>query len=394
MSPDSPLRVTPADPGSPPPTRLALRLVAHKKVRTAVAVSGIAFAVLFMFLQLGFLGALRATAVAVSSRFDGDLVLVPAKFLHLSDSGSMPRSRLFQARSIPEVKSVTPLHMRIARWKAPLTGRGCSMFAIGFPLSEAVPLRIEGLANLTRALGSPGSIVVDRVTQEKCGATDTLETVEVREGMRNLVGRYTLGVGFLGDGSLLSSDETYGQMFDGQSSDEVNMGLVRLEAGSDAEAIAERLRLVLPPDTVVLTMEQLNDRQTRFWVEDTAIGTIFQMGAVVGFLVGTMILFQVLSTDIRTHLPQYATMKVMGFTNRRLYLLVLQQSWLFAALGYVPALLLALLVYEAAYRATLVPIAMSGGRALLVLLLSLSMCTVAGLLSLRRIRSADPAELF
>ena len=150
----------------------------------------------------------------------------------------------------------------------------------------------------------------------------------------------------------------------------------------------------MPPDVQILTRSDLDALQTRYWVEDTAIGSIFGVGALVGFVVGTMILFQVLSTDIRSHLPQYATMKAMGFANHRIYLLVVQQSWLFAALGYAPAFVAALGVYRLAYDETRIPIFMTTERALSVLALCLIMCTTSAILSLRRIRNADPAELF
>jgi putative ABC transport system permease protein len=373
---------------------MALRLIAHKKVRTAVGVSGIAFAVLFMFLQLGFSGALTATAVAVSSNLEGELVLVSTRFLHIAETGSIPRSRLFQAMAVPEVSSVTPLYMRFARWRAPETGRRCSMFTIGFPLSGPPPLRLPGLAESLPALAAPGSLAADRISQDKCGVTESLGAVEVRERTMQAVSRYSMGIGFLGDGSMIVSDETYAQIFEGQSLDAVDMGLLRLRPGSDAEAVSARLNQILPEDTMVLTRRKLDDLQSRYWVDDTAIGSIFALGTIVGFLVGTMILYQVLSTDIRSQLPQYATMKAMGYPNAQIYLLVLQQSWIFAALGYIPALLSALLVYQVAYDATRIPISMDAVRAILVFALSLVMCTVSGLLSLRRVGHADPAELF
>jgi len=373
---------------------MALRLIAHKKVRSAVGVSGIAFAVLFMFLQLGFSGALRATAVAVSSHLDGELVLVSTRFLHIAETGSIPRSRLFQAMAVPEVRSVTPLYLRFARWKAPSSSHRCSMFTIGFPLYGPSPLRLPGLDDALPALRAPGTLAADRISQDQCGVDDALDVVEVRERNMNAVGRYSMGIGFLGDGSMIVSDETFAQIFEGQSLDAVDMAVVGLRPGSNVEAASARLSEILPKDTMVLTRKRLDDLQSRYWVEDTAIGSIFALGTIVGFLVGTMILYQVLSTDIRSQLPQYATMKAMGFPNERIYLLVLQQSWIFAALGYLPALLLALLVYQAAYDATRIPIAMNILRAVVVLVLSLAMCTVSGLLSLRRVSSADPAELF
>ena len=372
----------------------ALRLLAHRKIRTAVAISGIAFAVLFMFLQLGFSGALNETATAVSSKLRGDLVVTSVKFLHLGQTGSIPRSRLFQARALPEVMTAVPLYVRFARWIGPSSGRRCSMFAIGFPMGGTAPVSFTGLAELLPALSAPGSIAADLVSQQKCGVTSELRSVEVREQARRVIGAYSLGVGFLGDGSLVTSDETYGQIFQSQSLDNIDIGMITLREGSDLQAVAARLRQVLPPDTLVMTRSELDGRQVRYWVEDTAIGNIFRLGTIVGFLVGMMILFQVLSTDIRAQLPQYATMKAMGFANQHIYALVLQQSWLFALLGYLPATLLAMVVYAAAYDATLIPIAMTRTRAISVLILSLVMCTISGALSLSRIGRADPAELF
>src|SRR5688572_16935771 len=135
---------------------MALRLIAHQKIRTAVGVSGIAFALLFIFLQLGFSGALTATAVAVSSHLEGELVLVSTRFLHVAGAGSSPRSRLFQAMAVPGVASVTPRYMRFARWKSPAGGSRCSMFTVGFPVSGPPPRKRPGLAEAVPRLAAPG----------------------------------------------------------------------------------------------------------------------------------------------------------------------------------------------------------------------------------------------
>jgi putative ABC transport system permease protein len=371
----------------------AWSLLAHRKRRTAVAVGGIAFAILFMFLQLGFSGALRATATAVSSRLDGDLVLVSSRFLHLTQSGSIPRSRLVAIRGIAEVEDVVPIYVRFARWKAPSTGRRCSMLALAFPPGGRLPLRL-GAVSGAAALAEPGSVLADRESQEKCGVGPGLREVEVRERPVRVAGFFGLGVGFLGDGALLASDDTYAQLFAGSSLDEVHVGLVRLRPGASAEAAAASLRRSLPPDTQVLTRAELEAREVRYWVSDTSIGAIFTLGAAVGFCVGLMILYQVLSTDVRAQLPQYATLKAIGYSDRRIYTFVLQQSWLYAALGYAPGFLLSLLVYAATYDATRVPMAMTPARALGVLILSALMCTGSALLAVGRVRRADPAELY
>jgi putative ABC transport system permease protein len=218
--------------------------------------------------------------------------------------------------------------------------------------------------------------------------------VEVRDQSATVVGRYALGTGFLADGSLLMSDQTFSQLFDGHPLAQVFLGRVRLRPGADVKAVAAGLRRALPADTRVLTLPEVLDIQDRYWVRDTAIGNIFALGAGVGFCVALMVLYQVLATDVRAQLPQYATLKAMGYEPRRLYAYVLQQAWIFALAGYVPALLASLALYRVTRDATLLPIAMSPERALLVLGLSLLMCTSAGALTLGRLRRADAAELF
>jgi putative ABC transport system permease protein len=262
-----------------------------------VAVSGISFAVLFIFMQLGFYGAVEGTAVAVSARLDAELFLVSSRYLHLGDTETIPRSRLYEALAVPAVESVAPLYARYADWRSP-DGERCSMYALAFPLNERLPLALPELPAQVGRLSEPRGILVDTVTQSKCGPAEVGREVEVREQMAAVVGRFTMGVGFLGDGALIMSDQTFSQLFAGRSLDDVQLGLVKLRSGQDAADAARRLREVLPPDTRVLTRSDLEEIQGRYWVRDTSIGNVFSLGTVVGFLVGTMILYQVLSTDI------------------------------------------------------------------------------------------------
>ncbi|HEY3120195.1 MAG TPA: FtsX-like permease family protein [Vicinamibacteria bacterium] len=358
-----------------------------------MAVSGISVAVLFIFMQLGFYGAVSGTAVAVSSRLDAEVFLVSNRYLHLGDTETIPRSRLYEALAVAGVESATPLYARYADWRAP-NGERCSMYALAFPLNERLALALPELPAQLGRLNEPRGILVDTVTQPKCGPADVGREVQVRERMATVVGRFTMGVGFLGDGALIMSDQTFSDLFPGRSLDDVQLGLVKLRPGADAASVARHLLESLPPDTRVLTRGDLEEIQQRYWVRDTSIGNIFALGTVVGFLVGTMILYQVLSTDIRTQLPQYATLKAIGYADHQIYTMVLRQSWAFGLLGFPPGFLLSLALYAVAREATLLPISMSAARALLVLLLSLAMCTVSGLFTLRRIVRADPAELF
>jgi putative ABC transport system permease protein len=379
------------------PVPFAQRLVAHKKTRTAVAASGIAFAILVIFVQLGFYGAVLNTALAVSSRLNAELILVSPRFVHLNETGTIPRGRLFQVLAEPDVLSVSPLYIRNARWHDPVTGEHCRLLAIAFPLADAEqvpPLLLPDLPEQIDRLRTTNTLLLDRLTQPDCGPADPGSEVEVGDQPMLAVGDYRLGVGFLGDGSMIMSDTSFSRVFLTHSLNDPHLGLIKLRSGADAEAIAVRLRRALPGDVRLIHKAELNAYQTRHWVENTAVGNIFAMGSVAGFFVGVVVLFQILSTDIRNHLPLYATLQAMGYANRRLYRYVMEQSWMFAVLGFVPALLLSLVLFPTIHGITNLPIYLTFGLASLVLALSVLMCTMAGILSLQKLRKVDPAELF
>ena len=241
---------------------------------------------------------------------------------------------------------------------------------------------------------SSDALLLDSLTQRDCGPLDPGGRVEVREQAAVVAGRYRLGVGFLGDGSLLLSDDAFSRYFDGHPLSRAQLGLIELRPGVEPSAAAARLAGLLPPDTRVLTRDQLAELQIRHWVENTAVGNVFALGALAGFGVGLVVLHQVLATDIRKQLPLFATLVAMGYGESRLRRLVLAEAGLLAALGFAPALLLALLIFALVQRWTLLPIEMSAALVAGVAAIALAMTAAAALLSLRRLRRADPAELY
>lgn len=379
------------------PVPFALRLVLHQKRRTAVAAAGIGFAILVIFMQLGFFGAVQNTALAITSRFHADLVLVSPRFARLADAGDIPRARLFQAQALDDVEAAIPIFFRYANWRVPETGRRCRLFAVGFPLEAAragAPLDLGGAPLDFDLLKPQGHLFMDRLTQAKCRAVDPDGFVEIRDKTARIVGQFEIGVGFLADGAMIVSDDTFTHFFEGHPIDRPHLGLIRLRPGADRAQAAAALRRMLPGDVRVLDADELDAMQTRHWVENTAVGNIFTMGSFAGFMVGLVVLYQILSTDIRNQLPYYATLKAMGYPNRRLYGYVFRQAWVFAGLGFVPALLASAALFPFIHSLTRLPVFMSVGLATTIGSLSVVMCTLAAGVSLRKLQTADPAELF
>jgi len=379
------------------PVPFSIQLVSHKKTRTAVAAAGIGFAILVMFVQLGFYGAVLNTALAVSGRFDADIVLISPRFAYLGATGTIPASRLYQAQTQPEVIGTTPVYFRYANWRDPVNGANCRLFAIGFPIAadtDTSPLILPGVTEQLEALKPTSTVLLDRMTRDKCGPRDPDGKVEVRNQSAQVVGDFKLGVGFLAAGAMLMSDDTFSRFFANHPLNSPHLGLVRLAPGSDVDQVAEALKQTLPKDVRVITQSELNDLQTQHWVENTAVGDIFGMGTLAGFLVGLVVLFQILSTDIRNHLPLYATLRAMGYSQKQLIRYIIEQAWIYALLGFGPALFLSLVAFPLIQGITDLPIYMTPSLVLGILALSLIMCSLSALISARRLQRADPAELF
>jgi putative ABC transport system permease protein len=380
------------DPGNVPFPR---RSLVHRRLRTALAVAGIGFAVLFMFLQLGFRATVENTARALPSHLDGEILLVSPRFVDLRHPDGVPRERLYQALSDTEVVSAAPLFLRPTVWRTPDRKARCEMLALGVALDGASPLSFPETTTLRQLLAQPDALLVDALTQPKCGPTAAGAVADINDRRRvRAVGQFRLGVGFLMDGAFVAGEPTYYELFGGHRLAQPQLGVVRLRPGARVEAVLDRLRRALPGDTRVLSRREFEAEQERFWLSDTAVGNMFTIGTLVGFMVGIVILYQILSTDIRNQLPQYATLKAMGYPDGRLGRFVLEQALLFGLLGYAPGFLLALAVYWSGRTATLLPLFMTTGRALGVLALTLAMCVAAGMLSARRLRTAEPADLF
>ncbi len=362
-----------------------------------MATVGVGFAILVVFIQLGFYGAVFNTALAVSERFDAELMLISPSFVYLGETGTIPRSRLYQALAHPDVASATPIYFRYANWRDPGSGNSCRLFAIGFPLAEAevaLPLRLPALTDQLEALKAMDTLLLDRSTHEKCGPVDPEGRTEIRDVAARVVGHFDLGVGFLADGAMVVSDDSFAHFFRGHPLDRPHLGLLKLHPDGDPEAAAKALGEILPPDVRVVTRSELSAYQTLHWVDNTAVGDIFGMGAVAGFFVGVVVLFQILSADIRNQLPLYATLRAMGYSQLRLKRYILEQAWIYALLGYGPALLVGLATFPVIEGLTHLPIFLSPGLAAGVLIASLLMCSLSALLSARRLQRADPAELF
>ncbi|MEL7511090.1 MAG: ABC transporter permease DevC [Cyanobacteria bacterium J06554_3] len=370
----------------------------HERTRLLVAIAGVAFAVLLIFMNLGFLGALTATTTNFYDQFNADLFLTSPETLEISSTTTFPLERLYQAEGIEGVERAMPLYSGYLLWRnpdPPYTSR--AVFAWAYNIDDPVFLMPElNTPGAKRILQQPNVVFYDRLSRPEFGTSEIGTITEADRRQVTIGGNYSLGGGFAADGTVIMSDQNFIRYLSPRPLSLVDNGLLQLSPGANPERVAQALRDLLPADVEVYTKEGIVDRDRTYWISSTSIGFIFGLGVLVSFIVGVVIVYQILYTDIRDHLPEYATMKAMGYRNRYLFKVVLQEAVLLAAMGYVPGLIVSLGLYELTVNATAggLPVAMNLGRVIFVLLLTLLMCSVSGMISVRKALSTDPAEVF
>ena len=206
-------------------------------------------------------------------------------------------------------------------------------------------------------------------------------------------GLFALGVSFAAYGNVITSDSSFLRLFPHLSLNQVKVGLIKLQENADIESIARNLRAALPEDVTVLTKKTFVKMEENYWSTTTPIGFIFSLGVIISFTVGIVIVYQILYSDVSAHLNEYVTLKAMGYNNRFLLSILSQEALLLAVLGYIPGLFLTIGLYNIAATATMLPIYMTAKRGGIVLILTIVMCFVSGAIAMKKLRSADPADL-
>jgi putative ABC transport system permease protein len=387
----------------------------HRKARTAAAVTGVAFALALIFLQLGFLAVVQSTATALYDKLDFDVLLVSRNYMNLNSTGTFPRERVFQAAGLAGVEWAAPLYVGIHLWRNPLSAPDAAgpharsglfedparragrlrrnIMVVGFRVSDRVFAGIPEVDEARAALAIPNAVLMDTCTRREFGPRQTGVETELASHRVRIAGQFTIGTGFGADGLVIAGDETCCRIL-GRPLDAVSLGLVKFRPGvSAAEAVAE-LNRSMPPDVRARTRADLVAREQRFWVSVTPVGVILLLGVVVAVAVGMVFAYQVIASDVQDHLRQYATLKAMGYRNSYLARVVLQQAVFIALAGYLPGILAAWGLYALTRWVNSVPIGLTPARSAGVLALALALCALSGLLALRRATKADPADLF
>ncbi|MCA9231470.1 MAG: FtsX-like permease family protein [Planctomycetales bacterium] len=391
-------------------TPLAWKNLTHDWRRLAAALAGIGFAVLLMFTQVGFQNALFDSQVKIIDDLQGDIFLVSKAKYTLAAEKRFPIARINQARSCSGVSGAYPLYSELTtsvlrtmdRGKG---NRGYPLRSIGFYLDDPV-FRLAGIKSQINKLRPPGTALIDRKSKAKKfnvpqadDAGLARRDLELANKKVTLVGTFDLGTDFAHDGNLVMNAENFAKYFPhrkrfGDPLSVVDIGIVHVQQGFTPDSVKQVLQKTLESDVHILTREEFRTKEITFWDKSTPIGTIFFAGKVIGFVVGMVICYQVIYSDIAEHMPEFATLKAMGYTTGFFIRLIFIEALLLSIIGFIPGAIISRIIYGVLGDQTGLLMLMTPMVIVFVFTTTVAMCVASGLLAVRKLLAADPASLF
>jgi putative ABC transport system permease protein len=381
---------------------LAWLQLTKEKIRLLVALAGIGFADILMFMQLGFRDALFDSAVNFHKNLDGDIFLINSQSTCLIAMKSFSQRRLYQTLAFEGVESVTPVYLGFGLWRNPETRSTRQLMVIGFNPDSSI-LNLPNLEKNLNKIKIPDVVLFDAGSRAEFGPVQewinegrTVET-EIDSRRVRVGGLFTLGASFGADGNLITSDLNFLRMFSRRDRGSIDVGVINVKPSADPKQVLENMRTYFKnayPDVLVLSHEEFIQFEKKYWEEGTSIGFIFFLGTGMGFIVGIVIVYQILYTDVADHLAEYATLKAMGYTDFYLLGVVFQEAIILSIIGFVPGFAVAMGLYNLTRSATSLPLIMTLARATTVMILTIIMCVVSGAIAVRKLSAADPADIF
>jgi len=369
------------------------------RARLIVAIAGISFADVLMFLQMGFRGALFSSAVEFHNSLNGEIVMMSGRSRSLISLDRFTERRLYEAAGVAGVASVSPIYLNPIQWRNPDNKEIWDIYAIGINPEHDV-MNLPGVVANRQQLREPDTALFNSGSRQEFGAiaqqfeSGKAIATEINERQVRVRGLFNLSPTFGINAYLVTSDVNFLRMANFRRKGLIDIGVIKLQPGADVDKVLTEMRARLPDDVKVMTRDDYAKAEVAFWSASTPVGYTFDLGVVIAFIVGAVIVYQILYSDVTDHLPEYATLKAMGFRDRYLLVVVFQESLILAALGFIPGTLIALGIYRITNIATMLPMAMDLGRVIFVFTLTAIMSSISAAIAVRKLQTADPADIF
>lgn len=384
---------------------LAMRQLLHRGRSSIGGLAGVCVAVILMFMQLGFRNALYDSAVNIPGSLDADIFITGPQYVSLAFSPPwLARQVLMEAQAVNGVSDARPLYAFSGQLRSPRTGTNMSGWILAFELDKPV-FKLPEINAKIDLLRLPNSAIMDRKSRYDytllrdamdVGHTPSIAVHQPGASLAPIIqlnGMFTLGPSFTIDGLIITSDLNFYRILS-VPLDRVSLGLVKLAPGADATAVKEALQATLGDRAKVMTRDEYLAAEKNFYATRTPIGVIFNIGLFVGVVVGVVFISQVLHGIIESNLREYAVLVAMGYKSYFFMLIVFEIAAAIAVLTFVPSLGISAALYSLAGWATQLPLNLRMSSVFGVFVLVLLMGNLAAILAMRKLKLANPLELF
>lgn len=391
-------------------TPLAWKNLTSSWNKCLLASAGVGFAVVLMFMQIGFRNALIDSNVQLFTLFNLDVANVAVTSRARYSIGTEQRfpSRILDAiAALPEVGPIASINVERGSSQVRVAGRPAKPIRVVSVDSIATQWLVDpGLREKVQRADAIDRCLVDSESKSFFGFATSEEalkeqTIELNGQRIAAAGFFRLGTDFANDGTLLMSDRKHAAYFPWRwptrrPGETVDLALLHVQPapGETLESVAKRIRSIAPDQIDALPTEALVEREKTFWKQATPIGKIFLIGTLMGLIVGAIICYQIQFTDISDHMSEFATLRAMGYGTMYFWRFILTQSFLLACLGFLPGLVASYLLYQLLASYSGLIMMLSWQRILLVLGLTIAMCVASGAFAIRKLFGTDPANLF
>jgi putative ABC transport system permease protein len=369
---------------------IAFRNLFHDRVRLAVTLVGILFSIVLVAVQLGlYLGA-RAMIIAMIERADADLWVMAYGTKDFEEAQSIKVRERYAALSTPGVARAVGLITSFADWRKP-SGGTTLVVVVGTDVEDGGLVPWNVVAGDASGLGARDAVIIDKSYLPELGVSGVDDTAQVGASRVRVAG-LTDGVRSFTVSPYVFTTLDRARALADVPADDITYVLVKLAPGADAERVRAAIRDKVP-NSEVLTKAEFRDRSLNHWLFATGAGVALIGGAILGLIVGTVIVAQTLYSSTKDHLDEFATLRALGSSSGYIHKIILAQAGLSAVLGYMLGMSIALVIVYLSGE-TALPIVMSPELAAVLLALTVAMCGISAVSAIGKVMRIDPAMVF
>lgn len=369
---------------------LASRNLFHDRVRFIATMIGIVFSVVLVMVQLGLYLGFGQMVTTMIDHADADLWIMRKGTKCFEDPSLLSSKRQADYESVPGVASADPLVIGFSDWRLP-SGEMTPVFLVGSNLGKPGLHPWNLAAGSDAALRQPDAVAVDETYSDRLGVSKVGDEADIR-GIDVKVAALTRGIRSFTTTPYVFTDIAQARKFIGIPATFTSYFLVRLQPGAKVEEVRAAL-LDKVSDIEVLTSKEFSERSRRFWLFSTGAGAALFAGALLGLIVGTVIVAQTLYSSTKDHLDEFATLRAMGSSNRYIYTVIIYQALLNAVIGFCIASIVGFAVVYFTSTGAL-PVVITPALMGIILALTVGMCIASAFTAIVKVLRIDPAMVF